>query len=239
MLSFRDLEEALRRLLWSRVQSGELTGMALAEKTGFRKAHISHFLNRKRGFSIEAMDRVLQVEKLSVLDLIPSEEMNSKTSILAPREDQYENIPVVASQNALAARIEFQDVIDIVKFKRALLRRVRPDMSGDRSGWQRFVIIKPTRADCEAMKPRLGMSGCTVLIDRHYNSLVPYRRGEPNMYAVRDGKEVVVRTVAVENEKLLLRPENRRAELKTVALPTEASPAALVLGRIAHVCMET
>jgi hypothetical protein len=64
MLLFRDLQEALRKLLWDRIESGELTGMALADKTGFRQAHISNFLNRKRGLSLEGMDRVLSVEEL-------------------------------------------------------------------------------------------------------------------------------------------------------------------------------
>jgi len=37
------------------------------------------------------------------------------------------------------------------------------------------------------MYPRL-LPGATLLIDRHYNSLKPYRKGEFNMYAVlKDG----------------------------------------------------
>ena len=66
MLYFRDLQDRLRRLLWGGVlESGELTETALAEKTGFRQAHISNFLHRKRGLSLRATDDVLRAEELS------------------------------------------------------------------------------------------------------------------------------------------------------------------------------
>src|SRR5215470_5229582 len=48
----RVLLENLRRVLWARIEAGELTGLRLAEQTGFKQAHISNFLNRKRGLSL-------------------------------------------------------------------------------------------------------------------------------------------------------------------------------------------
>ena len=57
-------------------------------------------------------------------------------------------------------------------------------------------MMKPSRACCEAMSPRLG-PGCVVLIDRHYNSLSPYRRNDQTMYAVANGDEAVIRYVSV------------------------------------------
>src|SRR5664280_1363032 len=69
-MKFRMLQENLRKTLWERIDAGELTGLRLAEQTGFKQAHISNFLNRKRGLSLEGMDKVLNVQHLSVLDLI-------------------------------------------------------------------------------------------------------------------------------------------------------------------------
>ena len=58
-MRFRALQENLRKALWERIEEGELTGLRLAEQTGFKQAHISNFLNRKRGLSLEGMDKVL------------------------------------------------------------------------------------------------------------------------------------------------------------------------------------
>ena len=69
-MKFRALQENLRKTLWNRIEEHQLTGLRLAEETGFKQAHISNFLNRKRGLSVEGMDKVLSVQHLSVLDLL-------------------------------------------------------------------------------------------------------------------------------------------------------------------------
>jgi hypothetical protein len=71
-MKFRVLQDNLRETLWERIDEGDLTGLRLAQQTGFKQAHISNFLNRKRGLSLEGMDRVLSVQHLSVLDLLES-----------------------------------------------------------------------------------------------------------------------------------------------------------------------
>jgi transcriptional regulator with XRE-family HTH domain len=81
-MKFRMLQENLRKILWERIDAEELTGLHLAEQTGFKQAHISNFLNRKRGLSLEGMDKVLNVQHLSVLDLIDPAEVNKRASIL-------------------------------------------------------------------------------------------------------------------------------------------------------------
>ena len=74
-------------------------------------------------------------------------------------------------------------VKDIMKLKKSFLRKLRPEMEGDREHWERFVIIRVDGREGMSMYPRL-LPGATVLLDRHYNSLKPYRKGESNMYAV-------------------------------------------------------
>ena len=69
--------------------------MRLAEQTGFKQAHISNFLNRKRGLSLEGMDKVLRVQHLSVLDLLDPDEVNKRASILPPSEDEFQNVLLV------------------------------------------------------------------------------------------------------------------------------------------------
>jgi len=83
-MKFKSLRDNLRKTLWQRIDAGELTGLGLAAQTGFRQAHISNFLNRKRGLSLEGMDRVLKVQHLSVLDLLDPAEINKARQHLAP-----------------------------------------------------------------------------------------------------------------------------------------------------------
>src|SRR6202040_4280963 len=76
-MKFRVLQDNLRKTLWRRIDEGGLTGLRLAQQTGFKQAHISNFLNRKRGFSLEGLDKVLVVQHLSVLDLLDPAEVRS------------------------------------------------------------------------------------------------------------------------------------------------------------------
>src|SRR5215469_16358072 len=95
LMKFKALQENLRKTLWDRIEEGELTGIRLAQQTGFKQAHISNFLNRKRGLSLEGMDKVLNVQHLSVLDLLDPGEVNKRASILPPAEDEFENVLLV------------------------------------------------------------------------------------------------------------------------------------------------
>src|ERR1700749_1659821 len=101
-MKFKALQENLRKTLWDRIEEGELTGIRLAQQTGFKQAHISNFLNRKRGLSIEGMDKVLNVQHLSVLDLLDPGEINKRASIAPPSEDEFDNVLLV--DGAVAAR---------------------------------------------------------------------------------------------------------------------------------------
>src|SRR5438270_13601652 len=100
-MKFRALQENLRKQLWERIEEGDLTGLRLAEQTGFKQAHISNFLNRKRGLSLEGMDKVLNVQHLSVLDLLDPSEINKRASILPPSQGEFED--VLLTEGAIAA----------------------------------------------------------------------------------------------------------------------------------------
>ena len=192
-MKLKALQDNLRKTLWDRIEEGELTGIRLAQQTGFKQAHISNFLNRKRSLSLEGMDKVLSVQHLSVLDLIDPDEVNKRASIPPPSEDEFENIFLV--DGGIAATqplIMSMKVREIQKFRRSFLRKLRPEMHGKRGDWERFVGIKVEASDGMSMYPRL-LPGATVLIDRHYNSLQPYRTGELNMYGVHMRGTCIVR----------------------------------------------
>src|SRR4030081_1431039 len=162
-MKFRALQDNLRKALWQRIDGGDLTGLRLAEQTGFKQAHISNFLNRKRGLSLEGMDRVLNVQHLSVLDLIDPAEVNKRASILPPGEDEFDNVvvadPPIAASEAL---IMSMHVKEILKFKKSFLKRLKEGVEGDRRDWERFVIIKADAQAGEGMYPR-PMTGAAPL----------------------------------------------------------------------------
>jgi hypothetical protein len=238
-MKFRALQENLRKALWERIDDGELTGLRLARETGFKQAHISNFLNRKRGLSVEGMDRVLNVQRLSVLDLLDPSEINKRASIVPPSQDEFDNVLLV--DGVVAARqpvIMSMKVKDIVKLKKSFLRKLRPEMEGDREPWERFVIIRADGREGMSMYPRL-LPGATVLIDRHYNSLKPYRKGESNMYAVAKNGACTVKYVEVAGNHLVLRPHNHAYPVEVMPMEPGKKVHDYLIGRVCYVGIET
>jgi hypothetical protein len=237
-MKFKALQDNLRKILWDRIQAGELTGLRLAQQTGFKQAHVSNFLNRKRGFSIEGMDKVLQVQHLSVLDLIDPAEVNKRATILPPTADDFENI-ILTDSSAAATQplIPNMHVKEILKFKKSFLHKLKLETEGDRSSWERFVLIKLDARDAQPMSPRL-FPGATLLIDRHYNSLKPYRKGEFNMYAVLKNDNCSIRYVELAGSRLILRPHNHSAPLEVLPIAEEKSPSDYLVGRICQIGLE-
>ena len=238
-MKFRQLQENLRRRLLDRIDRRELTALGLARSTGFRQPHITNFLNRKRSLSLEAMDLVLGVQKISVLDLLDAEEINKRASIPPPSEDDFDNVflvegPIAANE----AVITREKVKDILKFKKSFLKRLRSSMQTPRESWQRFVLVKVDAQDSMSMYPRL-LPGATVLIDRHYNSLEPYRKQEPNMYAVRHNGGSTVKYVELAGRNLVLRPHNQTYPVSVLEIEEGRIFADYIIGRICHVAIET
>jgi len=237
-MKFRILQENLRKILWDRIDAGELTGLRLAQQTGFKQAHISNFLNRKRGLSIEGMDKVLQVQHLSVLDLLDPAEVNKRASIFPPSDDEFENVVLTdPSTAATQLLIVSMHVKEILKFKKSFLHKIKAEPEADRSSWQRFVLIKLDPREASFMSPRLA-PGATLLIDRHYTSLKPYRKGELNMYAVRKNDTCAIRYVEQAESTLILRPHNNSSPIEVITVAEGKSVPDFVVGRVCQISQE-
>jgi SOS-response transcriptional repressor LexA len=238
-MKFRVLQDNLRRTIWERIGEGDLTGLRLAQQTGFKQAHISNFLNKKRGLSLEGMDKVLAVQHLSVLDLLDPTEVNKRASILPPSGDEFENV-LLADGTVAATQplITSMNVKEILKFKKSFLRKLKAETEGDRETWERFVLIKVDGREGMSMYPRL-LPGATLLLDRHYNSLKPYRKGEFNMYAVIKDGSCTVKYVEVAGNHLILRPHNQAYPIEVVTMEEGKTAADYLVGRVCHVGIET
>ena len=236
-MKFLTLQERLRRFLLARIAAGQLSGLQLAQQAGFQQAHICNFLNRKRGLSLEAMDRVMAAQQLTLLDLLDPEEL-ARRDAASGQDSDFDNVLLVDPAAAAEPIIISGQVRDVLKFKKGFLRRLRPEMDGPRQDWHRFVLIKAGARDGMSMYPRMA-PGATLLLDRHYNSLKPYRRGDANMYAVRQDGGCTVKYVELSGHNLVLRPHNQAYPVDVLPLadPRRASDA--IIGRVCYVGMET
>ncbi|MGA3195795.1 MAG: S24 family peptidase [Terriglobales bacterium] len=238
-MKFRVLQENLRQALWDRINAGEITGLRLADQTGFKQAHISNFLNRKRGLSLEGMDKVLDTQHLSVLDLLDPAEVNQRASIVPPGDDQFDNVVVTEPHIAACeAHIMNLHVAEIMKFRKGFLESLKEDMVGDRRDWDRFVVIKADAHDGVSMYPRLR-PGATALLDRHYNSLNPYRKGERTLYAARKNGTSTIKYVEVSNGQIILRPHNQASPVELLPIEEGRAPTDQIIGRVCHIGSET
>lgn len=237
-MSFVSLQENLRRELRKRIDAGELTGMELARRTGFTQAHISNFLNRKRGLKLSALDRMLKAVGLTLYDLLNPHELVRFAA--APAGDEaYADVPVVEAASAARSEVIVnEEVKELVKLPRNLLGRVRADLaSPPRKSWTRFVLLRVSPEEALSMRPRLS-PGALVLVDRHYTSLHAYRKNEPNVYAARKDDGCTLRYVETTGNLVILRPHNPESPVEIVTLSEDQSASSLIIGRIAYISSE-
>jgi transcriptional regulator with XRE-family HTH domain len=230
-----DLQRQLRQLVRERIAAGDLTGAELARRAGFQQAHISNFLNGRRGFSIESMDRVMEALQLQVCDLSP---VPTRGEQRPDGRAELHCVPVVRGSALRKRQLSGADTLDLAYFKKSLLTRIRPEIASERQGWQRFVAMRVDGDSGAAMRSRIE-EGALLLIDRHYNSLRNYRRGVPNLYVVRCGAAWLVRYVEMYGDQLTLRPESSAYPLHFIPLRKTGNLLDYVVGRVTHVFFET
>ena len=85
---------------------------------------------------------------------------------------------------------------------------------------------------------RAFLPDAIVLLDRHYNSLMPYRPNRPNVYAVRHGSHLMLRYVEFLSNRLVLRPHNMAFPVDLIEVDPSESPGDLLAGRIALILNE-
>src|SRR6185437_5587657 len=160
----------------------ELTGSGLARAAGFPQGHLSNFLNFRRGLSLESMDRLLETLGIGVADLVGSEEIQRR-AVPYESDHKVERVALVSCEHAGVARFTPEQIVETRGFSKTFLQRLRPSEHHHRGDWRRFILLKldtPTARDLFGAE----LTAATLLVDRHYNSLQPYRRMQPNLYAV-------------------------------------------------------
>ena len=233
-MNFTQMHERLRLELLRRIQRGTLSVSLLARQTGFGQSHLSNFFNSRRLLSLEAMDRILAAQHLTVGDLLPTVRQRGEES----PEGEKDRVPVVSHAVALFEPfIRPATVQTMLDLPRGVLESVRHRAPPARRAWQRFVAVRIPSADALPMDP-LVMPEALVLIDRHYNSLIPYRPNRPNVYAVRQGAHLVLRYVDYVANRLVLRPHSLAFPVDLVEVDPGESPGDLLTGRVALILNE-
>jgi transcriptional regulator with XRE-family HTH domain len=234
-MGFVGLQEALRRELRRRIAAGELTGMELARKTGFTQAHISNFINRKRGLKLRALDRMMKALGLTLYDLLDPRDLARHAAVPPATADEFVDVPVIEATAAASPVITREQVREMLKFRSAFLDRLRATAPAARKGWTRFVALQIEAAEAEAMWPGAG-ARATLLVDRHSISLTPYRPGHRNIYVVKRDSGLLVRYAESIDGSLVLQP--RDPGFPAIVVPVE-SVADAVVGRVAQVSLKT
>lgn len=234
-MNFSQMHERLRMELLRRVQRGTLSVSLLARQTGFGQAHLSNFLRGRRQLSLEAMDRVLSAQHLTVGDLLPT----LPEVKYGPEGDSSGTVPLVSHATALFEPVIRPAAVQLLLHLPAgVLESVRARATNVRRAWQRFVAIRIAAGDALPMEP-LVFADAIVLIDRHYNALAPYRPNRPNLYAVRHGSHLALRYAEVQASRLILRPHSIAFPIELIALDPEEQPGDRLTGRVALILNET
>jgi hypothetical protein len=203
-VDFRSLQERLRQRLLAEIDSGKLTGMELARLTGFRQAHISNFLNRKRGLSLEAMDAILKVRRFSLAELMAwGRPQPAKRLSLHAAAEERTYIPLVDGKTCHASEVPYSPAKDTLQVMSGQLQKLSTHMAAGREHWQRFVGYRVTADDARAMAPRLARDTVAV-IDRHCHQV----DGASSMYLVLHRKNMLLRYVERVEDDFILRPES-------------------------------
>ncbi len=233
-MNFLQMHERLRLELLRRIQRGTLSVSLLARQTGFGQSHISNFLRSRRQLSLEALDRVLNAQHMTADDLLPVKFTHGDWS----GDDENGRVPLVSHASALFEPfIRPNSIRTMLQFPAGPLGTARARSTNSRKTWQRFVAISIPAADASPMEP-LVLADAIVLIDRHYNSLMPYRLNRPNLYAVRNGGHLALRYLDFLLNRLVLRPYNVAFPVELIDIAPGEAPSDLIAGRIVLILNE-
>jgi hypothetical protein len=147
---------------------------------------------------------------------------------------QFDQVPIVSPDMANLPEVIPHPSRESLRMRRSLLEDIRPKTAGARSDWRRFVALHADAATIKGMHFRIR-ERAVLLVDRHYNSLKPYRPEELNIYAVITLNGLLIRHVEVVHGTMILRPDASDVPLVTIPLSRKTKPNNLIIGRICYV----
>jgi len=233
-MNITQMHERLRLELLRRIQRGTLSVSLLSRQTDLGQAHLSNFLHLRRQLSLDAMDRILKAQRLTGADLLPAQDRPGND----PEGEQSDIVPIVSHSTALFDPLVRPTAAQgILHVPGTLLQSTRPRVTHSQQGWRRFVAVRIPAEDAVAMDP-LVLPDAIVVIDRHYNSLMPYRANRPNIYAVKLDAHLILRYVESIRRRLVLRPHNIASPVNLIEVDPDGTPSDMVTGRVVLIVNE-
>jgi hypothetical protein len=228
-MNFTQIHERLRQELLRRIQRGTVSVSLLARQTGFGQSHLSNFLHRRRHLSLDALDRILDAQHLTLDDLLPESPLEPFGAL--PTSD----VPVVRRDTALfEPHVRRASVDFLVQIPQGALTALKVRTPAARRAWQRFVGFQASDLDVQAMDPLL-LPSALVVIDRHALSLRSPAAGKQSLFAVLNGAHVVLRYAEFRNGRIVLRPRSTAFPVELIEVDSEVALSTLVAGRVAFI----
>jgi hypothetical protein len=232
-MNISQIDERLRTVLLRRIERGELTVGLLARQTRLAKSHISKYLHAKGGLSKGSTDRILAAQHLEAEDLM---ELGSS---VRSRVELTRAVPVVWQASALfdpemrPSAVEMWLPLPVEWLQSLEDRKLRSRIS-----WRRFVAMRVDDESARAMEP-LAHKRAIAVIDRHYNSLDACHPPQQNVYAVRDGRRVVLRYIDRIGGHLIIRPLSIGLSANLIEIGANTNPGEYIAGRVVVTLNET
>jgi transcriptional regulator with XRE-family HTH domain len=233
-MNFTQLQERVRFELLRRIERGTLSVSLLARQTGLAQAHVSNFLHGRRQLSLSALDKVLAAQRLSVEDLLPA----MRGELMSGQIGESGQIPLVSHAVALfEPYIRASSVQTTVPFPADALKELKPRCSNSRKQWERFVAVRVTAEDAQAMEP-VVLPRAVVVLDRHYTSFQPYKAGEMNLYGARVRARLLLRYAQYQADRVVLRAYQAYQEAEVVEVGMGETANDVLVGRVVLVLNE-
>jgi len=233
-MNFSYMHERLRLEMLRRIQRGTLSISLLARMTGLGMSHVSNFLHARRRLSLEGIDRMLAAQHMAAEDLFDLG--SGRGSVM--QNGEAGSIPVVSHAAALFEPLIRPTAVQMtLNLPPGTLHALKARTVASRRFWERFVAIRIAPSDARPMEPLL-LPGALAVIDRHYNSLIPYRAGRSNLYAVRNGAHLTLRYADYLAMRLVLRPLNLSSPIDLIEIGSDASPGEFIAGRVVLIINE-
>ncbi len=227
-MNFSQLHEQLRLELLRRIERGVLSGTLLARQTGLKPAHISNFLRSKRRLSLDALDSVLAAQSIAIEELLTQAPNRSRKE----HTESANQIALVSQSVAmLESHIRMSSVLELIQLPPGYLDHLRARRSPDRRNWERFIAIRASYIQAEAMAP-VVVPHAILVLDRHYNSLVPYRPPMPSIYAIQRGSAMLFRYATLQGNCIVLRPHKIEHPIELIEIKPEDSLGSIIVGRV-------
>ncbi|HEY0162101.1 MAG TPA: hypothetical protein VGB69_05445 [Edaphobacter sp.] len=180
---------------------------------------------------------MMAAQDIGIEQILPLE-LSAGAAPAASEIDPVEEVPIVSPSSAMEdISIAAAATIETIPVASSRLYENRARPATRRAHWQRFLAVRTDAHQAAAMAPLLPVGSIAVL-DRHYNSLAPYRSNQASIYAVRSGPMLLLRHVDFDERHLILKPYERGFPVQLLPLAANESPGDYIVGRVCMVLSE-